>query len=130
MIEIILAALLTISLIFTIFTYRKSKKVKTDYSKLLSQKKSSEVVLGQIAEQLAPFTNNFKYDAHKVKFLGQPIDYVYFGDDKIVIIEVKSGNAKLSPKQVQIKNLIKNKQVFWEEYRIPEKTKPHLSSES
>ena len=59
-----------------------------------------------------------------MKFLGQPIDYIYFGEDKIVIMEVKSGNAKLTPKQVQIKNLIKEHKVFWEEFRIPEKVKP------
>jgi predicted Holliday junction resolvase-like endonuclease len=122
MIELII--LLVISTSFSIFVLLKNREYKENYKKLLSQKKNSEVVLGQIAEQLAPFTDHFKYEPHKVKFLGQPIDYIYFGDDKIVIMEVKSGNSKLTPTQVHIKNLIKNKQVFWEEFRIPDKIKP------
>jgi|GEM_PF-6887858 len=117
----LLIILLVISTIFYIFTIIKNINYKKSYLKLLSQKKSGEVVLGQIAEQLAPFTKHFKYEPYKVKFLGQPIDYIYFGEDKIVIIEVKSGNSKLTPKQIKIKNLVKNKQVFWEEFRIPEK---------
>ena len=118
---LILAILLLINFIIGVYFYGRMKIIQGNYNKLLSQKKSSEVVLGQIAEQLAPFTDNFKYEPHKVKFLGQPIDYIYFGDDKIVIIEVKSGNSKLTQKQTQIKYLIKEKKVYWEEFRIPEK---------
>lgn len=121
---IILSTLLCLTVILLIFVLWKNKKYSDNYKKLLSQKKSSEVVLGQIAEQLAPFTAHFKYEPHRVKFIGMPIDYIYFGEDKIVIMEVKSGNAKLTPKQVQIKNLIKEHKVFWEEFRIPEKVKP------
>jgi predicted Holliday junction resolvase-like endonuclease len=124
---IYLTILLAILVGISIFLVRKLKLSKEAYIKLLSQKKSSEVVLGQIAEQLAPFTNNFKYDPHLVKFLGQPIDYIYFGTDKIVIIEVKSGNAKLNARQAQLKKLVNTKQVFWEEYRIPDKLKPTAS---
>jgi predicted Holliday junction resolvase-like endonuclease len=121
---------LVINLAFSIFVFKRNLQYKEENRKILSQKKSSEVILGQISEQLAPFTEHFKYDAHKVKFLGQPIDYIYFGEDKIVILEVKSGNAKLTPKQMQIKNLIKEKKVFWEEFRIPDKIKPQPTNEN
>ena len=88
------------------------------YEKLLKHKKSSEVRLGQISEQLAPFLDLFPYDPKKVSFLGNPIDYVYFGEDKVVIIEVKSGNSRLSKKQRRIKSLVKGGKVEWDEIRI------------
>ena len=97
---------------------KKVIKVQDDFNKLLNQKKSSEVRLRQIAEQLAPFLDNFPYDPKKISFLGNPIDYVYFGEDKVTIIEIKSGNARLSKKQRSIKKLILEGKVEWDEIRI------------
>ena len=94
------------------------KEALEAYQKLLSQKKSSEVRLGLITEQLAPFLDNFKYDPKKIKFIGMPVDYIYFGDDEIVIIEVKSGNSQLSPTQRDLKKLIEDKKVRWDTYRV------------
>ena len=92
--------------------------LRKDYQTLLSQKKSSEVRLGQISEQLAPFLDLFPYDPKKVQFLGNPIDYIYFGEDKVTIIEVKSGNARLSKKQKAIKKLVLGGKVEWDEIRV------------
>lgn len=90
----------------------------SSYKSLLSQKKSSEVRLGHIAEKLAPFLDYFTFDPHDAVFLGQPIDYVVFEEDGIVFVEIKSGNSKLSAKQKNIKDLVKNKQISWKEIRI------------
>lgn len=134
----ILILIIVILTVYNIITYSKFLKLKNEnlqntqeYSKLLSQKKSSEVRLGQISEQLAPFLDGFPYDPKNIKFLGQPIDFVCFEDDKVVFLEVKSGQSQLSPKQSNIKNLIKSKQVFWEEFRISGKpdTKINKSDE-
>lgn len=78
-------------------------------------------MLGQITEQLAPFLDTFPYDPHKIKFIGMPIDYICFEDDKIIFLEVKSGKSHLSTKQDNIKKLILDKQVYWDEFRVPEK---------
>jgi predicted Holliday junction resolvase-like endonuclease len=86
--------------------------------KVLSQKKSGEVRLGHIAETLAPFLDQFDFEPEKCCFLGQPIDYVSFGDDEITFIEVKSGNSQLSQKQRHIRDLVKAKLVSWKEVRI------------
>lgn len=86
--------------------------------KILSQKKSSEVRLGQIAETLAPFLDQFDFDPENCNFLGKPIDYISFGDDEITFIEVKSGNSQLNTKQRHIRDLVKNKFVAWKEIRI------------
>lgn len=128
---IILFLILLITTVYVVFVYKKLKakhiKVLSEsndrYNKLLSQKKSSETVLGQIAEQLAPFLENFPFDPQMVKFLGQPIDCIYYGNDKIVFIEIKSGNSKLSTKQRRLKSLVEAGKVEWLEYRIPGKVK-------
>tara|TARA_X000001036_G_scaffold437672_1_gene483551 strand:- start:1689 stop:2213 length:525 start_codon:yes stop_codon:yes gene_type:complete len=84
----------------------------------LSQKKSSEVRLGHIAEKLAPFLEDFPYNPEDAIFLGQPIDYVVFDDSSVVFVEIKTGKSKLSTKQRHIRDLIKNKYVEWKEIRI------------
>lgn len=86
--------------------------------KVLSQKKSSEVRLGHIAETLAPFLDQFDFDPESCTFLGKPIDYISFDDDQITFIEVKSGNSQLNAKQRHIRDQIKAGLVSWKEVRI------------
>lgn len=83
-----------------------------------SKQKSEQVRLGFIAEKLAPFLKDFGHDAEGLCPVFKPIDYIHFGEKQITFIEVKSGNAKLSQKQKNIKALIDKKQVKFEEYRI------------
>lgn len=109
------------SLVLAICLLRQRKlnnKLSEEKKKDLSQRKSREVILGQTAEKLAPFLDDFKFDPQKCQFLGQPIDYIVFDDTEVVFLEVKSGKAQLSSKQRKIKKLIKEKSVRWEEYRI------------
>jgi predicted Holliday junction resolvase-like endonuclease len=87
-------------------------------AKVVSQKKSSEVRLGHIAETLAPFLDQFEFEPEQCSFLGQPIDYISFGNEEITFIEVKSGNSQLNSKQRHIRNLVKDKKVNWKEIRI------------
>jgi len=47
-----------------------------------------------------------------------PIDYIIFEEDKIVFLEVKSGESRLSQKQTNIKRLIKEGKIEWDEMRI------------
>lgn len=104
------------------------KKIIDSYeeekAKILSQRKSGEVILGQIAEVLAPLLDNFpiKYEERKdLVFLGMPIDFIHFGEDKILFIEIKSGKAVLSGKQRKIKKLIDDKKIEFISVQIPEK---------
>ena len=53
------------------------------YAKLLGQKKSSEVRTGKITEQIAPFLSDYPFEPKRAKFIGDPIDIISFGDDKI-----------------------------------------------
>lgn len=86
--------------------------------KVVSQKKSSEVRLGNIAETLAPFLDQFEFEPENCTFLGKPIDYISFGDDEITFIEVKSGKSQLNQKQRYIRDQVKAKLVNWKEIRI------------
>lgn len=88
------------------------------HQKLSFQKKSSEVRLGQISEHLAPFISTFPFDPKQARFLGTPIDLIVFADDKIIIVEVKSGAAQLTEKQRHIKKLVEEKKVEWYTHRV------------
>jgi predicted Holliday junction resolvase-like endonuclease len=87
---------------------------------ILSQKKSSETRIGQMTEHIVPFLDAFPYDPKNAHFLGQPIDFVVFDydDGKIVFVEVKTGNAKESPRQKLIKNIVKSGRVYYETLRV------------
>jgi predicted Holliday junction resolvase-like endonuclease len=94
------------------FNYRRK------WIAILSQKKSSEVRLGQTAEHLVPFLRQFKYDPKRAHFLGMPVDYIIFEEDKIIFLEIKTGAARLNNSQQQIKKLVADGKVVWEEMRI------------
>jgi predicted Holliday junction resolvase-like endonuclease len=88
--------------------------------------RSRAVLSGQFSEQLAPFFPDFNFKPTECKFLGKPVDFIVFkgSDDKkideVVFVEVKSGKSKLSSAEKSLKETIENKNVRWEEYRIPE----------
>lgn len=77
--------------------------------------KSAYVKFGKTFEHFAPFTKQFNKE--NAKFLGEPIDYICFDEDKIRFIEVKTGNSQLSHKQNKIKKMIENKQIEFKEVR-------------
>ena len=94
-----------------------------------SSKKSQRAILGgKFSEHLAPYLPHFPSDlrASEARFLGDPIDFVFFsGKDEqnireIVFLEVKSGHAQLSPIEQQLRKAIEEKRVRWHEYRVPE----------
>ena len=87
--------------------------------------RSRAVLGGQFSEQLAPYLPDFPYSPTEARFLGKPIDLIVFrGADaqsieEVVFVEVKSGEARLSPQEKQLRDVIQSKRVSWAEYRIP-----------
>lgn len=76
---------------------------------------------GKISEHLAPFSDEFEYNASDARFLGSPVDYVIFdgysdGEDiKVVLADVKTGeSARLSSGQREIKKAVDEGRVVWE----------------
>jgi predicted Holliday junction resolvase-like endonuclease len=94
------------------------EQLKTSLAKEVGRNKSVEVRTGMIMEKLVPFLEVFKHNPSNSVFLGQPIDYICFSDDEITIIEVKTGDSKMTPKQRQIKKLIEEGKVKFELIRI------------
>lgn len=88
---------------------------------------SRRVLKGQAAEQLAPLTQGFPYLPADARFLGSPIDYIVFeglADDneaiEIVFVEVKTGKARLSARELRVKQAVVAGRVRWEECRLAE----------
>ncbi len=92
--------------------------IKTKYSNLLKSIRSNEVRRGITTEQWIPFLSQYPWDPSNFHFLGKPIDGIQFEEDKVILIEFKSGNSKLSPKQKSIKKLIENKQFEFQEIHL------------
>jgi predicted Holliday junction resolvase-like endonuclease len=111
-------------------TLESFDKLAEEKSKLLSQKKSSEVRTGFIIEKAAPFLDVFKYDPQNAHFMGAPIDYIVFNDDEIIFMDVKSGNAQLNKRQRDIRDLVNNKKVRWETIRVDGKPIETLTADS
>ena len=84
-----------------------------------------------MAEQMAPIMPEFQYLPSDAKFLGDPIDYVVFDgysdfrdgdgaaeDIEVVLIDIKSGAARLTKGQQAIAQAIQAGRVRFETIRI------------
>lgn len=90
-------------------------------SELKSQQQSKSVRLGLISENVLPFHSDFKYNVKDLVPMFRPIDYIVFAEDEIVFLEIKMGTSQLSEKQRNIRELIENGKVRFEEHRVTEK---------
>ena len=93
-----------------------------------SQRFQRSVLGGKFSEQIVTLLPHFPKDlkASEARFLGDPIDFVFFkGKDEqniteVVFLEVKSGKSQLNPIEKQLREAIEQKRVSWHEYRVPE----------
>ena len=92
---------------------------------------SRAVLKGKMAEQLAPIMPEFQYLPSDAKFLGDPVDYVVFDgysnfrdgdgdaeDIEVILLDIKSGSARLSKGQQAIAQAIREGRVRFETLRI------------
>jgi predicted Holliday junction resolvase-like endonuclease len=92
---------------------------------------SRAVLKGKMAEQLAPIMPEFQYLPSDAKFLGDPVDYVVFDgytdfrdgegdaeDIEVVLIDIKSGGARLTKGQQAIAHAVQEGRVRFETIRI------------
>jgi predicted Holliday junction resolvase-like endonuclease len=84
--------------------------------------RSYSVNLGKITEHLIPFHLNFPFNPKDARFIGSPIDMIVFDghSDKrdeiiIYIVEIKTGNSKLTDIQRKIKEATLNGNIRWAE---------------
>lgn len=80
--------------------------------------RSAYVRFGKTFEQYAPFTESFTQEERdNFVFLGCPIDGVTFTEEAVKLVEIKTGNAQLSPKQKRIKKQVEEGKVEFKEVR-------------
>lgn len=112
---LVLVVLLVIILVLYLFERKDARQLLQQVNQLASKLQSQSVKHGQQWEHFVPFMDNYPGDREHSVYLGMPIDYLSFGNDQILFIEVKTGNSGLSEKQKQIKQLIEEKKVGWRE---------------
>lgn len=86
--------------------------------------RSYSVNLGKITEHLIPFHHSFlsQFNPKDARFIGSPIDLIVFdgsADKKdeilIYLVEIKTGNSKLTEVQKRIKAAVLNGNIRWAE---------------
>lgn len=81
--------------------------------------KSRAVLKGKIGEQMAPLLAAFPFEPADARFIGSPIDYIVFpgystrNPTEVVLIDIKTGKATLSPIERQIRQLVQSGRVRW-----------------
>ena len=79
--------------------------------------------IGFILERLAPTMGSFRFNHNDCRSLFDPIDYIIFEGlatkgqvDKIFFVDIKTGAARLSKKQREIKAVINDKKINFKKY--------------
>jgi len=80
--------------------------------------RSERVKKGQMAEQFLPLITSYPWDPQNFRFLGSPVDGVAFEQDKVIIVEFKTGKAQLNANQKHIRKLVSDGKVDFQEIRI------------
>jgi len=95
--------------------------------------RSYSVNLGKITEHLMPFHINFPFNPKDARFIGSPIDMIVFdgyADNKedllIYLLEIKTGNSKLTEIQRKVRDAVNKKNVRWLEINPDNKKQSEL----
>jgi predicted Holliday junction resolvase-like endonuclease len=127
------ATLLLLALLLGLAIGRRSGRLEVEQGlgrRLVAErddavKRSRAVLGGQLSEQIAPFLPGFPFDPSEVRFVGKPVDFVAFvgassgSIRELVLVEVKSGNAGLSPVERSLREAVEAGRVRFVEYRAP-----------
>lgn len=145
---LILAFLLGMTTSYLILINTRNGKIKSEYEQRIAQLQqqhqeeiiqaqkrsvntSRAVLKGKIAEQFAPILPEFDYLPSDAKFLGDPVDYIIFDgysefreglrsadEIQIILLDIKSGNARLHQGQQAIAKAIQQKRISFQTLHI------------
>jgi predicted Holliday junction resolvase-like endonuclease len=80
---------------------------------ILPRRTAEAVNLGKIVEKIVPSFTSFAYEPGDCRALFEPVDYLIFSGlarqnrvEALFFVDVKSGNARLSPAQRGIKQAV------------------------
>jgi predicted Holliday junction resolvase-like endonuclease len=114
----VLAGAVLSVLYFIVWRARYLKKIRQG-----SVKQSQAVISGKVHEQLLPYLPGFPFNPKDVRFLGSPVDLVVFDGldrgtlERVVFVEVKTGQAQLTPRERQVRDAVRAGRVEWTELR-------------
>ena len=106
-------------LYFLIWKLRYSAAIRED-----AVRRSLAVTAGKVHEQLVPYLPEFGFNPKDARFLGSPVDLIVFdglaaGDvRRVVFLEVKTGDASLTTRERQLRDVIEARDVAWAELRL------------
>ena len=125
----LIGAAIGVVLTTLILSHSRNGRIKAEYERYIAELELEHQQA--LAEQLAPIMPQFEYLPSDAKFLGDPVDYVVFDgytdlrdgegraeDIEIVLIDIKSGGARLTKGQVAIAQAIQAGRVRFETVRI------------
>lgn len=98
---------------------RYTKEIRRD-----AVQRSQAVITGKVSEQLLPYLPGFAFNPKDVRFLGSPVDFVVFDGlavghlERIVFVEAKTGEAELTGRERQIRDVVTARRVEWNEWRV------------
>jgi predicted Holliday junction resolvase-like endonuclease len=98
---------------------KKLKEIGASRSEIGAQ----AINIGFILERLAPTLTGFPFSHHDCRSLFDPIDYVIFEGlskngrvDNIIFTDIKTGNARLKPRQREIRTAVEKKKISFKTY--------------
>jgi predicted Holliday junction resolvase-like endonuclease len=103
---------------FLVWRSQYLRKIRQD-----SVRQSQAVISGKVYEQLLPYLPEFPFNPKDVRFLGSPVDLVVFDGldrgtlERVVFVEVKTGQAGLSGRERQLREVVRAGRVEWVEIR-------------
>src|SRR5438034_10256900 len=106
-------------LYFVVWRLRYSAAIREN-----AVQRSQAVTAGKVHEQLVPYLPEFGFNPKDARFLGSPVDLLVFDglDDgelrRVVFIEIKTGGSTLTGRERQLRDVVRARQVAWEELRI------------
>lgn len=112
-VELILILIILCLIFFLLWRNATKKLLQTRY-----QKHSLSSKYGKITEQFLPFLDCYPYEPGNFRFIGTPIDGIQFEEDKIIFLEFKSGDSRLTKKQSGIRELVNERKVSFEEIHL------------
>lgn len=116
--DIVLIIVFFLLILYIIDRQKKYSRLLDRFNIINKDIKSLRIRFGKQIEEFIPFFDDlFPYDRKKFYALGQPIDGIYFGDDKIVFLEFKSGKAGKTQMERKIEQLVNEKKVEFKEIR-------------
>ena len=115
---VILSVVIAIFIVIVLVTLRVASALRGELRSTRSSRQRQSTRYGQITEQFMPWASEYPYDPSGFRFLGSPIDGVQFEEDRVILMEFKTADSKLTATQRRIRDLVREGKVGFEEFRL------------